>query len=145
MWNTVCSLVWQPIPSMVCQVVAADGPASAGTDGIGTLSGPSDPGGGAAVSVPSEDSGPKEAGLPGVADTAPDAVFDPDKPSPRPSPTPATTTTAPPQAASRSRRLRRCSAWRASCSARRLFSRELRSDTAISQSTGKLRTIYVRR
>src|SRR5690348_16110128 len=115
MWNTVCSLVWQPIPSMVCPVVAADGPASAGTDGIGTLSGPSDPGGGAAVSVPSEDSGPKEAELPGVAaDTA--EAFDPDRPSPRPRPTPATTTTAPPQAAIRSRRLRRCSAWRAACS-----------------------------
>src|SRR5690242_10807183 len=107
MWNTVCSPAWQLIPSMVCPVVAADGPASAGTDGIGTFSGPSDPGGGAAVSVPSEDRGPKEAGLPGVAaDTAPEA-FDPDRPSPTPSPTPATTTTAPPQAASRRRRLRR--------------------------------------
>ena len=30
MWNTVCSLVWQLIPSMACPAVAADVPASAG-------------------------------------------------------------------------------------------------------------------
>ena len=35
MWNTVCSLVWQLIPSMACPAVAADGPASTGADGIG--------------------------------------------------------------------------------------------------------------
>ena len=58
MWNTVCSLVLQLIPSMACPAVAADVPASAGTGGIGTCSGPSDPGAGAAVSVPSDESGP---------------------------------------------------------------------------------------
>ncbi len=57
MWKTVCSLVWQLIPSMVCPVVAADVPASTGALGIGTFSGPSTPAAGAAVSVPSVDSG----------------------------------------------------------------------------------------
>ena len=44
MWNTVCSLVWQLIPSMACPAVAADVPASAGAEGIGTFSGPAAPG-----------------------------------------------------------------------------------------------------
>ncbi len=56
MWNSVCSLVSQLIPSMACPVVAADVPASAGAPGTGTFSGPSAPGGGGARSVPSVDS-----------------------------------------------------------------------------------------
>ena len=57
MWKTVCSLVWQPIPSMVCPVVAADVGASTGAVGMGTFFGPSAPAAGADVSVPSVDSG----------------------------------------------------------------------------------------
>ena len=56
MWNSVCSLVWQLIPSMACPAVAGDVPARTGAFGIGTRSGPSAPAGGGVCSVPSVDS-----------------------------------------------------------------------------------------
>jgi len=53
MWNSVCSLVWQLIPSTVCPVAFDAVPASGAAPGIGTPSGPIGPPAGAARSVPS--------------------------------------------------------------------------------------------
>ncbi|HVT67427.1 MAG TPA: hypothetical protein VHF26_06750 [Trebonia sp.] len=133
MWNTVCSLVWQLIPSIACPAVAGDGPARVGAFGIGTCSGPIGPGEGAEVSVPSEDSDEYD---PPAAVPEAEAGLEPDRPSPIPSPAPATTTAAPAHAAVRRRRFRRSSALLASASARRLLSRELRSDTEPSNLLG---------
>ena len=54
MWNRVCSLVWQPIPSTFWPVTEAAGLASVAADGTGTCSGPRPPAAGAALSAPSE-------------------------------------------------------------------------------------------
>ena len=57
MWNRVCSLVWQPIPSTFWPVTEAAGLASVAPDGTGTCSGPRPPAAGACSRVPSELSG----------------------------------------------------------------------------------------
>ena len=49
MWNRVCSLDWQLIPSLGWPVTAVAVPASAAADGTGTCSGPCGPAAGPAI------------------------------------------------------------------------------------------------
>ena len=97
MWNTVCSAVWQLIPSTAWPVAAVVVPASGAADGIGTPSGPAAPAAGAGwrfPSVLSAASGSPFPELPPVtASVIPTAA--------------AITTTAAPAAASHRRRRRR--------------------------------------
>src|SRR5579862_5428423 len=53
MWNSVCSLAWQPMPSTVWPVADPVALASGWAAGIGTPSGPVAPAAGAGLSVPS--------------------------------------------------------------------------------------------
>src|SRR5580692_9064836 len=53
MWNTVCSAVWQLIPSTAWPVTAVAVPASGAADGIGTPSAPAAPAAGAGWRFPS--------------------------------------------------------------------------------------------
>ena len=131
MWKTVCSLVWQLIPSMVCPVVAADVPASAGALGMGTFSGPSAPARGRRRQRPERGQRQVVGRVTddSVAAVAPPPPLPPETATPTPTPTPATTTTAPAARPRRTRRLRRASARLASSIARRLFSREPDPDT----------------
>jgi len=52
MWNSVCSLVWQPIPSTFWPVTEVAGLASVAADGTGTCSGPRPPAAGACWRAP---------------------------------------------------------------------------------------------
>jgi hypothetical protein len=118
MWNTVCSLVSQLMPSTFWPVALVAVPASGGALGTGTPSGPAGPGAGAGLSVPSVLS---EASFnPGVP---PPALPPPALPPPVAAsvmPMAAATTTAPPATASQRRRRR----WRASAArACAIFSR----------------------
>src|SRR5580704_1343024 len=97
MWNTVCSAVWQLIPSTAWPVAAVLVPASAAPDGTGMPSGPAGPAAGAGWRFPrvlSAASGSPFPELPPVtASVMPTAA--------------AITTTAAPAAASHRRRRRR--------------------------------------
>ncbi len=105
MWNRVCSLDWQLIPSLGWPVTAVAVPASTAADGTGTCSGPCGPAAGAAPSEPSELSGFRCSGLAALAPP-------PDSASTRPTTSPMTTTAAVPPASHSRRRLRRASSAR---------------------------------
>jgi hypothetical protein len=99
MWNSVCSLVWQLIPSTGWPVAAAV-LASGGPAGIGTPSGPSGPAAGAGLRVPSVLSGASDSPLPELPPPVTASVM----------PTAAAMiTTAAPVTTSHSRRRRRAS------------------------------------
>src|ERR1700761_3275145 len=126
-WKSVCSPALQLMPSTGDPVAAVAVLASAGALGIGTASGPSGPAAGAGCSAPRVLNGADPGGVldepPLTASVTPTAIAA------------AAMTAPPPIAATRIRRLRRCSAWRA-CSRRcLLLSREFCLDTASAYST----------
>jgi hypothetical protein len=107
MWNSVCSLIWQLIPSTGWPAAAVAVLASGAAAGTGTPSGPAGPAAGAGWREPSVLSGASGSAVPGPPELPPVTA--------RVMPTAAamTTTTTAPAAASHTRRRRRCA-----CSAR---------------------------
>src|SRR5215472_7137884 len=106
MWNTVCSLVWQLIPSVGWPVTAVAVLASAAADGTGTCSGPSGPAAGAGPRAPSELSGARSGWPVALAPPPPETA------SVIPTTSAMTTTAAPEQISHRRRRLRLASSAR---------------------------------
>src|SRR5271169_1025864 len=104
MWNTVCSLVWQLIPSTGWPVATVAVLASGAPAGIGTPSGPAGPGAGAGLRDPSVLSGASGSPLPELPPPVTARVM--------PTAAATTTTTAALTASHRRRRRRRASSAR---------------------------------
>src|SRR5580693_6959083 len=100
MWNTVCSAVWQLIPSTAWPVATVAVPASGPAVGIGTPSGPAAPGAGAGWRFPSVLS---------AASGSPFPELPPVTASVMPTAAAITTTAAPAATSHRRRRRRRAS------------------------------------
>src|SRR5580704_1298454 len=141
MWKTVCSPAWQLIPSTgwpvaAVPVPASRVPASAGPAGTGTPSGPSGPGAGAGLRVPSV--------LNGASESLGVVLEPPVTASVIPTTAAMTMTAAPATASQKRRRLRRASSARnratfsraRSCLSRLLFDTIIKRKGLVAGSGG---------